>query len=427
MSSRHESTSVPTTSASDEQVLASVYNFDDFTIRKFVHGKTTILEASGSYSVALAKEIERLTNHVRGALGLDLHAVTGLQPAILSVLTRIRRRFAGKRRQFLLSDPPERLLDLLKLNELLEHFQIVQSGKPALSAHAERPTTSTGKHMPVKTPQSSTAAPARRKIEHLTKSLRRTEILEKGLDSASKCVRRFLPSKPPEVQGFDFAFSMGACDKVGGDFFDFIEIDAEHLGVSIGDVSGHGIDSAIIMGMAKKVVRLRAKQVGLGSPAEVLSMANEDLYEELGRRTFVTALYARIHIPSGKIDFARAGHEPPLKFMPGWDVKPHVYQSDGFALGIDSGGHFRRVINDAVIELAMGESLLLYTDGIVERWNKRHDLFSRDRLLYLLETLPEQSGAGGILDRINLAVDQFAEGTQPEDDMTAIVIVRTRS
>ena len=196
VSSRHESTSVPTTSVSDEQVLASVYNFDDFTIRKFVHGKTTIIEASGSYSVALAKEIERFTNHVRGALGLDLHAVSGLQPAILSVLTRIRKRFTGKRRQFLLSDPPERLLDLLKLNELLGHFQIVQSGKAPLSAHVERPATSTGKRTPVNTPRSPTAAPVRKKIEHLTKSLRRTEVLEKGLDSASKCVRRFLPSKP---------------------------------------------------------------------------------------------------------------------------------------------------------------------------------------------------------------------------------------
>jgi serine phosphatase RsbU (regulator of sigma subunit) len=91
---------------------------------------------------------------------------------------------------------------------------------------------------------------------------------------------------------------------------------------------------------------------------------------------------------------------------------------------MDAGQRFNPMLEERSIQLQSGEGLLLYTDGIVETLNSRRDLFSRQRLAYTLEHLPERISAAAVIDSITVAVDQFSQGYPQEDDLTAIAILR---
>jgi sigma-B regulation protein RsbU (phosphoserine phosphatase) len=265
---------------------------------------------------------------------------------------------------------------------------------------------------------------ASKEIKHFNQSRKRTEHLEKGLDSASECIRKILPQHAPTLPNYEAGFLYEPSDKVGGDFFDFIRLEDDTLGITIGDVSGHGIDSAIVMGMAKKVIRLRAKADPHGSPATILSQVNEDLFEDLGRNTFITALYANISLKDGKVKFARAGHEPPFRFKLDQVVPVSYEQSKGIALGMEPGPVFNKIIEEKSIVLSPGEGLLFYTDGIVESTNPRRDLFTRERLGYVLEQVSGVLNAESLIAKLQGEIDEFCEGVPPEDDMTAIAVLR---
>ena len=248
--------------------------------------------------------------------------------------------------------------------------------------------------------------------------------LEKGLDSAEKCVKRFLPRNPPEAQGYSFAFSYNSSEKVGGDFFDFIPLGEEHLGISIGDVSGHGIDAALLMGISKKVIHIRALDAGASaSPKSVLCQANADLVTDFTRSTFVTVLYGILHLPTGTFVYARAGHEPPFLCGPerGQVV---VHDSKGLPLGVDSGKLFARVLEEKTIQLLRGAFAFLCTDGLAECWNTRGATFSRKRLVFSLEQIDEKVSCQAGLDGILRSVANFSEGRPQEDDMTTILFKR---
>lgn len=411
--------------SSGDNVLATVYSFDRVTIRQFLYQEITILEVSGSYSPTLGKLLERQVAKAKNNLGLDLSGVSGLQSGILSTLQRIHKKLRARGSAFLLCNPPDRLIDLLKLNDLLDSFRIA-SGLDDVSATTSILDGLEGNESVdlAEEPVGADDLPVSKQIAQFNQSLKRTEKLEKGLDSASRCIRKILPSRCPQHEDYDFAFSYKPSDKVGGDFFDFIPLGKGLLGVSIGDVSGHGLDSAIIMAMTKKIIRVRARDLAHRDTRDVLCQANADLHEELGSRIFITALYARIDLARGLIHFARAGHEPPVHFFPSSKDPPTVHNSAGIAIGIDSGPRFNQIIEEKCIQLGSGEGLLFYTDGIVERWNARRDLFSRPRLLYALEQMQSTCTADLAIQHIDLAVDQFAQGTPAEDDMTAIVITR---
>ena len=409
---------------SDDNVRATVYRFDRFTIRKFRYQEITILEVSGEYSPVLGKKLERQAGPIRNNLGLDLSGVNNLQPNILSSLQRIHKRIRARNNGFLLCNPPDRLLDLLKLNGLLEDFQIASGIQDLHSASIVSMLETTEDENLLVDSAELDEIPVSKEIAHFNQSLKRTEHLEKGLDSASKCIRKILPSQAREYPDYDFSFSYSPSDKVGGNFFDFIPLGEGQLGVSIGDVSGHGLDSAIIMAMAKKIIRVRARDLAVAPPTEVLKQANRDLYDELDARIFIAALYARIDLERGLVRFTRAGHEPPLHFRAGSKHPPTFHNSTGIAVGIDSGRRFDSLVQKASIGLGRGDGILLYTDGIVESWNARKDLFSRSRLCYTLEGLQVPCTADTVIQNINMAVDRFAQEMPAEDDMTAIVIMR---
>lgn len=410
-------------------VLTTVLDFGNATIKRSTKADLSLLTISGVYSSVLGKEIEKVALQCRGNVGIEFKDIKvnpslgrKFDGSILGVLRTIRDRHRKRNRLMMLCMPPSELVDFLKLTGVYDSYHIVErAGSPEQDHGLISSPKSEGRKQTV---ASHHQEKIEKKILHLNQSLKRTVSLEKGLDSAEKCVKRFLPQHPPEAQGYSFAFSYNSSEKVGGDFFDFIPLGEEHLGVSIGDVSGHGIDAALLMGISKKVIHIRALDAGAtASPRDVLRQANADLVTDFTRSTFVTVLYGILHLPTGTFFYARAGHEPPFVSGPNRG-QVVVHDTKGLPLGVDSGKIFDRVLEEHTVQVPRGAFVFLCTDGLAECWNTRGATFSRKRLVFSLEQLDEHTSCQDGLDGLLKAIASFAEGRPQEDDMTTILFKR---
>jgi len=411
-------------------VKTTVIDFGNAEIKRSTNAKLSLLTVSGVYSPKLGKEIEKVALQCRSSLGIEFRDMEvnptlkrKFDGSIVRVLNAIRGRFAKRNKLFVLCDPPIELVDVLKLSGLLHTFNIVSDPSAELP-NMDAVATTSG---PPNALEADESHLIRKKIFHLNQTLKRTVSLEKGLDSAEKCVQRFLPANPPNVAGYQFAFSCESSEKVGGDFFDFISLGDEHLGICIGDVSGHGIDAALLMGISKKVIQIRALDAGPeASPQSVLRRANADLVVDFTRSTFVTVLYGVLHLPTGAFTYARAGHEPPYMCGPERS-RVIVNESKGLPLGIDAGKIFDRVLEERTILVRPGSFVFLSTDGIAECWNPRGSKYSKERLQFALEQIDETYPCQQALDSVLKSVRDFAEGRPQEDDMTAILFKREKN
>jgi serine phosphatase RsbU (regulator of sigma subunit)/ABC-type transporter Mla MlaB component len=409
------------------EVHTTIFDFGEAVIKRLVKGDLSILTITGVYSRALGKEIERLGLQWRGNLGIEFKEIKvnpsmrkRFDSSIVGVLKTIRERYRSRDRLLILCTPPSELLDLLKLTGVHTGYQIIED--PAsfvLKTNTPAPPE----------PRASRDGGAlqrsgviQKRILQLNQSLNRTVSLEKGLDSAAKCVKRFLPQAPPEAAGYRFAFSYKSSEKVGGDFFDFIPLGGDAVGLVIGDVSGHGLDAAFLMGITKKVIRIRAAGSKLPAPYQVLCEANADLVSDFNRYTFATALYGILDLPTGYFTFARAGHEVPLLFGP---HRPAIaVESKGIPLAVDTGKNFCHMLEEKTIQIQRGEFLLLSTDGLAECWNVRGASYTRERLKYSLNQVDPTTTADALLNDLLDGITEFTGGRPHEDDMTAILVQR---
>jgi serine phosphatase RsbU (regulator of sigma subunit) len=409
----------------------TVFDFGEAVIQRTTKGDLSIFTISGIYTRAIGKEMERLCLQCRGNVGIEFKDIKinpilhkKFDSSIVGALKNIRDRYQSKNQLLLLCMPPRELVDLLKLTGVYSGYQIVEkpsslvfdtgfASKLIQPAYVSEEKTSYSEHK---------TAVLQKRILNLNQSLKRTVSLEKGLDSAEKCIKRFLPQSPPIAEGYNFAFSYNSSEKVGGDFFDFILLGDDAIGILIGDVSGHGIDAALLMGISKKVIHLRAKQIGNGSPKQVLCHANADLVGDFHKYAFVTALYGILNLKTGSFTFARAGHEMPILFGPG-QFKT-ILQSKGIPLATDAGKHFDRILEEKTVTIEKGVSLFLCTDGIAECWNNRGLQYTRERLVFTLAQSKRNLACREVLDGVLQSVNDFASGSPQEDDMTAILLRR---
>ena len=418
-----------------EAVRSTVFEVGDVEIKLSTFQDVSIVSVSGPYSPRVAREIERAARRVRGSLGLEFvddpkrpGAASTFDPSVIRLLNLLEESCGRRGVTFFLCTPPPKLEDMLTLAGLKGRYRIVDRSGTLSSSGKASPTGGSTRSTRGRSRGASRANAdpigTSKRIYQLNTSLKRTESLEKGLDSAEKCVMKFLPSQPPEAPGYDFSFFYKSCEKIGGDFFDFVPLDDSTLGVTIGDVSGHGIDAALIMGMTKKLLSIRASDMRDALPSEVLCQVNEDVSKDLNRRTFVTALYGKLHLDTGEFLFARAGHEPPLLSSP---TGVRDLTSNGVALGLGVDRFFRSQIEDARVVLSPGSALLLVTDGVAECRNEKEAIFSRERLSYEYERVSLEHSAEQRLDQLLGVVQSFAGTRTQEDDMTALVIQRSAS
>lgn len=242
--------------------------------------------------------------------------------------------------------------------------------------------------------------------------------LEDELSTASEVQRILLPSASPNFEGYRITGLNVPAKIVSGDYFDFFEIDSQHLAVVIADVSGKGVPASLITAMCRSVVRANATKTL--SPAEVLCRVNQQLFPDIREDMFISLAYLILKTGTGKIPIARAGHDAPLHYKAETGTAEPV-QCPGIAIGIDLGDVFNKAIRNHTIELAHGDMLLLYTDGVNEASDVRGEEFGLDRLHSILVSSAPR-GAEEVVAEIQNAVERFAGNVPQNDDITLIAI-----
>jgi len=239
-------------------------------------------------------------------------------------------------------------------------------------------------------------------------------------ERAREIVQKMLPAEVPRVEGYDLHCMYRPTESVGGDFYDYLRLSPWETAILIGDVSGHGLEAALIMAMVKKSLKLHAQQHR--SPAEVIRRTNLDITHDLDARTFVTVCYAVLDARSSTLTFARAGHNVPLLFHA--QATPPVRQvsSKGMALGLYRGGLFDEVIEEVEIKLRAGEVFVLYTDGLVEAQNSSEEGYGIERLSASIMRTHGDLAAQALTAILVDDVLQFAGNTPQRDDIAVLCL-----
>jgi serine phosphatase RsbU (regulator of sigma subunit) len=243
--------------------------------------------------------------------------------------------------------------------------------------------------------------------------------LQREVALAARIQRGLMPQRPPDVPGVSVAGRWVPAAHVGGDFYDHIIDDRGRLVVYIADVAGHSVGAALLGAMARSVVRREI--TAHVSPAAVLRAANGAMFADLATaELFITMFCARYDAVSGDLDYANAGHNPPLLHRAGGGVES--LDADGAALGILEDLEFE----ERHAALSRGDLVLLYTDGVVEAAAPDGQVFGEQRLERLVAGR-DGAGAAGVLEALYGAVRRHAGGAPQQDDITMLALEDRRA
>lgn len=257
------------------------------------------------------------------------------------------------------------------------------------------------------------------KVVRLEEKAQRAEQFEQGVKVAAHRQRKLLPTRPPEVPGLEIACLYRPAEDVSGDFYDFVEMDDRRLAFVIGDVSGHGIEAGILMGMTKKVLSIRLAETG--DPVAALRRANVDLHKDLDRSSFVTVAAVVLDRVSRKLTFVRAGHNPPLLFNPARGPECRRFEQGGLMLGMAPPKVFDAQLVAEELAARPGDVLLLYTDGLEEGKDAAGHEFGAGRIQKVLQAEHGRPG-GYLLGALFYEFERFTGRTSHEDDLTAVCL-----
>ena len=245
--------------------------------------------------------------------------------------------------------------------------------------------------------------------------------LDHDLEIARDIQRILLPAEAPAISGFEVSGINVPARQVSGDYFDYIKVDDERLGVAIADVSGKGVPASLIMAICRSVLRSQATQNP--SPADVLKKVNRQLYPDIKEDMFISMAYLILDHAHNAVTLARAGHDAPLLYKRQTQTVAPL-KPPGLVLGIDSGSVFDRMTNDFNVPLERGDVLVLYTDGVTEALDAEGYEFGIERTIQSVRA-SAGDGASAIVARVIEDVRNFA-GSQPQnDDITLIAIRKT--
>jgi len=251
--------------------------------------------------------------------------------------------------------------------------------------------------------------------------------LEHELSLASGIQTRLLPASVPRIEGFEIFAYHASAKEVGGDYYDFIRVGAEGLGLVVADVSGKGVPASLVMTMTRSLLRAAAE--GETSPGRTVETVNRLLGPDMTAGMFVTLVYALLDAATREVKLVRCGHNAPLFFSPraasGIGDGVTALQPRGLGIGIDrSGSRFRAELQTQTIDLQPGDALLLYTDGVVEAKDRDGKDYGDERLRQIFAARAGSSAAG-ILEAVLADVASHRRGAEPSDDLTLLVLKAT--
>jgi PAS domain S-box-containing protein len=245
------------------------------------------------------------------------------------------------------------------------------------------------------------------------------ERIEQELRVARLIQQTLLPKSAPELGGYQIAAYYQPAREVGGDFYDFFKLGDGRLGVVVGDASGKGIPAALVMANTRSVLRTIA-QGGDIAPGQVLAEANEILYPDILVNMFVTCFYGVLDPKSGALSYANAGHDLPYRHRRSGNDAEEL-RARGMPLGSMPGMFYeeKETILDA------GESVLFYSDGLVEAHDPEGEMFGSPRLRSLVAEHDGEEERSLVTLLMKELYSFTGEGWEQEDDITLVTLERS--
>jgi serine phosphatase RsbU (regulator of sigma subunit) len=248
------------------------------------------------------------------------------------------------------------------------------------------------------------------------REIRMRERIEHELRIARLIQQTLLPKTLPEVPGYKFGAYYRPAREVGGDFYDFLELQDGRLGLIVGDVTDKGVPAALVMATTRSV--LRAAATRLLSLGEVLKSANDVIVQDTPPNMFITCLYAILGPKSGRLVYANAGHDLPYRRRTEPGQGAEEFRARGMPLGLMPQMSYE----EEEIVLGRGESVLSYSDGLVEAHDPQREMFGFPRLRRLVA---EHGKEEGFVDFLLEELHSFTgEGWEQEDDITLVTLQR---
>ena len=242
------------------------------------------------------------------------------------------------------------------------------------------------------------------------------ERIEQDLRVARTIQQASLPKEVPDLEGWQITPYYQPAREVGGDFYDFFELEDGRLGIVVGDATGHGVPAALVMASARSMLRAVAQTSN--SPGDVLRRVNDPLATDIPPNMFVTCFYAILDPKSGILTYANAGHDLPYLHR---DGDAEELRARGMPLGLMPGMGYE----EKETILKAGESALFYSDGLVEAHDPKGEMFGFPRLRELVAEHAEERSLGeSLLEELYSFV---GEGWEQEDDITLLTLKRSVS
>jgi len=255
----------------------------------------------------------------------------------------------------------------------------------------------------------------------LRDSLDEKKRIDHDLSLARQIQASLLPAELPKIPGVEIAAFNQPAKEIGGDYYDVIPLDDQHLGIAIADVSGKSIGGAILMSVCRSV--LRAQAPGILNPAELLRSINRVLSRDIAEDMFITMIYMVFHLDTRKLVIARAGHERPLLVR--GDRHVELLESNGSAIGLTDPGLFDSLLNETTVQLQPGDMVVAYTDGITEAMNSAHQEWGADELMKV-SAAEVSEGSHSLIERVRQRIQRFVGDHPQYDDMTILSLRITR-
>ena len=256
------------------------------------------------------------------------------------------------------------------------------------------------------------------KYRATTESQTEMKKVKMSLEQASRIQQTLMPKSDPHVDGYDIAGKSIWCDETSGDYYDFIhpgDWNQEKVGIVVADVIGHGISAALLMTTVRASLRERILSRGNG-PA-VVSHVNNSLVKDIEElNLFVTMFYSEIDLNRKRFRWVHAGHEPAIVYDPARD-SIEMLGGDGVPLGVVDNWDYE----EAEIDIASGQIILIGTDGIKESYNSHGEYFGNERLMTVVRDHVDKP-AKELLKEVFDALNRFRYPAERLDDETLVVI-----
>ena len=240
-------------------------------------------------------------------------------------------------------------------------------------------------------------------------------LMQEEMRLAAETQINLLPKSIPKVADYQIAGKSIPAKDVGGDYYDFIQIDDKNFAFCLGDVSGKGMSAAMLMSNLQAT--LRAQILSGSNLTEAITRANTVLYQNTDPTKFVTLFLGIVNIESNEIKYCNAGHNNPFHY----DNSNQKKELDvgGLILGFQADSSYQ----EGSISFLSDDMIVLFSDGITEAMNAKDEEFGEERLTDLI-TKHKREDASKLIDKIMDAVNEFADGVAQSDDMTLMIVKR---